>query len=140
MQEAEKKSQAQLQALRAEKQAAAEQLKAAQTDMVTAKQQLHTLSADKQATSQELHTLHGEMQAIKQRLARRQLPSSWLTARLHMKKRGPAGSSSRNSGRLSALQSQRRRNSCSVTWLPCKQCWLSTRLPWLLLLRLLTRK
>ncbi|KAL0037371.1 hypothetical protein WJX79_004342 [Trebouxia sp. C0005] len=49
MQEAENKSQAQLQALRAEKQAAAEQLKAAQSDMATAKQRLHT-AADKQAS------------------------------------------------------------------------------------------
>ncbi len=68
MQEAEKKSQAQLQALQAEKQAAAEQLKAAQTNVVTAKQQLHTLSADKQAAIQELHAMQGEMQAVKQRL------------------------------------------------------------------------
>ncbi|DBA82604.1 hypothetical protein WJX77_003635 [Trebouxia sp. C0004] len=68
MQEAEKKSEAQLQVLQAEKQAAAEQLKAAQTDMVAAKQQLHTLSADKQAATQELHTMQGELQAVKQRL------------------------------------------------------------------------
>ncbi|DBA72580.1 TPA: hypothetical protein ACH3X2_010333 [Trebouxia sp. C0005] len=69
MQEAENKSQAQLQALRAEKQAAAEQLKAAQSDMATAKQRLHTVSADKQAATQELHTVQVQMQAVKQRLA-----------------------------------------------------------------------
>ncbi len=70
MQEAEKKAQAQLQILQAEKQASAEQLKAAQSDIQSTTQQLHSLHADKQAAHEQLQSVQGDMQAVKQRLDR----------------------------------------------------------------------
>lgn len=68
MQEAEKRSQAQLDALRADKRSSEEQLQAAQAKSQAIAAQVQTLHADKQAAAQEVQTMREEVQTAQQQL------------------------------------------------------------------------
>lgn len=68
MQEAEKKSQSQLEALRAEKHSTTERLQAVQSESQAVAAQLQTLQLDKQAASQQVQSMREEVQTVQQRL------------------------------------------------------------------------
>ena len=68
MLEAEKKSQTQLEALRAEKQSTAERLQAVQSESQTVAAQVQTLQADKQAAAQQVKTMREEVRTVQQQL------------------------------------------------------------------------
>ena len=68
MQEAEKRSQTQLEALQAERQSTAERLHAAQSESQAIAAQVQKLQADKQAATQEVQTMREEVQTVHQRL------------------------------------------------------------------------
>lgn len=68
MQEAEKRTQTQLEGLRAEKQSTAEQLQAAQSKSQAIAAQVQTLQADKQAAAQQVQTMRKEVQTAQQQL------------------------------------------------------------------------
>ena len=68
MQDAEKKSQGQLEALRAEKQSTADRLQAIQSESQAVAAQVQTLQADKQAAAQQVQSMHEEVRTVQQRL------------------------------------------------------------------------
>ena len=68
MQEAEKKSQSQLEALEAEKQSTAERLQAVQSESQAVAAQVQTLQADKQAAAQQVQSMREEVRTVQQRL------------------------------------------------------------------------
>ena len=68
MQEAEQKSQAELKALQADRDATGNQLKSALSGLAAARDQLDGMSADKHAATSQLQSMQGDMQAVKQRL------------------------------------------------------------------------
>ena len=68
MQDAEKKSQGQLEALRAEKQSTADRLQAIQSESQAVAAQVQTLQADKQAAAQQVQSMREEVLTVQQRL------------------------------------------------------------------------
>ena len=86
MQEAEKKSQSQLEALQAERQSTAERLKAVQSESKAVAAQVETLQADKQAAAQQVESMREEVRTVQQRLQATDADKAAAAEQLHASK------------------------------------------------------